>query len=170
MDETGEFHEMVRKYILNVMRDYSQCFITIMAYNLMVSCDNELKIFNLIDDWLGHLVSFITIASMNSWTNTWNGIAMVWNNKGPREVVMSTMGGSVSLSRCSLYRHLLDTNIQHPRSLDNQFSIPISMTTGAYNVVSFWQVKADTRALQIVRWVMWVCTTSGENNQTSTRC
>ena len=54
MDETGEFNEMVRKYILNGMRDYPQCFITIMAYNLMVSCDNELKILNLTDDWLGH--------------------------------------------------------------------------------------------------------------------
>ena len=44
------------------------------------------------------------------------------------------------------------------------------MTTGACNDVSIWQVKADARSLQIVRWVMEVCTTSGGNNPTSTKC
>ena len=54
-DETDEFNEVAKKYILNGMRDYLQCFITIMAYNLMWTQDGELKILNLIDDRLGHL-------------------------------------------------------------------------------------------------------------------
>ena len=100
----------------------------------------------------------------------WSGTAMVWRNKKSREVVISTMDGSVSMSRCSLYEHSWDTNIPRFPFLNNQLSIPISMTTGACNDVSFWQVKVDTRSLQIVRWAMKVCTTSGGNNQTSTRC
>ena len=35
MDETDEFNEVEKKYILNGMCDYPQCLITIMAYNLM---------------------------------------------------------------------------------------------------------------------------------------
>ena len=35
IDVTGEFNEVAKKYILNGMRDYPQCFITIMAYNLI---------------------------------------------------------------------------------------------------------------------------------------
>ena len=34
-NETNEFNEIAKKYILNGMRDYPQCFITIMIYNLM---------------------------------------------------------------------------------------------------------------------------------------
>ena len=54
-DESEEFNEIAKKYILNGMRDYSQCFITIMAYNLMWTQNEELKILNLTDDRLGHL-------------------------------------------------------------------------------------------------------------------
>ena len=36
IDETSDFNEVAKKYILNGMRDYPQCFITIMAYNLNV--------------------------------------------------------------------------------------------------------------------------------------
>ena len=54
-DEIGEFSEKAKKYILNCMRDYPQCFITIMAYNLIWTQDGELKILNFIDDRLGHL-------------------------------------------------------------------------------------------------------------------
>ena len=50
IDVTGEFNEVAKKYILNGMRDYPQCFITIMAYNLMWTQDGELKILNLTDD------------------------------------------------------------------------------------------------------------------------
>ena len=35
MDESGEFNEVTKKHILYGKHDYSQCFITIMAYNLM---------------------------------------------------------------------------------------------------------------------------------------
>ena len=35
MDETDEFNEVAKKYILNGMCDYPQCFITIITYNLM---------------------------------------------------------------------------------------------------------------------------------------
>ena len=34
-DEINEFNGVLKKYILNGMRGYPQCFITIMAYNLM---------------------------------------------------------------------------------------------------------------------------------------
>ena len=55
IDETDKFSEVAKKYILNGMRDYSQCFITIMAYNLMWKQDGESKILNLTDYRLGHL-------------------------------------------------------------------------------------------------------------------
>ena len=54
-DESDESNEVVKKYIINSMRDYPQCFITIMAYNLMWTQAEELKILNLTDDRLGHL-------------------------------------------------------------------------------------------------------------------
>ena len=54
-DESEEFNEIVKKYILNGMREYNQCFITIMAYNLMWTHAGEAKILNLTDDRLGHL-------------------------------------------------------------------------------------------------------------------
>ena len=54
-DETNEYNEIAKRYILNNMRDYLQCFITIMAYNLMWTQDGELKILNLTDDRLDHL-------------------------------------------------------------------------------------------------------------------
>ena len=107
---------------------------------------------------------------MSGWRITWSGTEMLWRNKRPREVVMFIMDELASKSRCSHYGHSWDTNIQHLLSLVSQLSIPISIATGACNNVSFWQVKMDTRSLQIVRWVMQVCTTSGGNNQTSTRC
>ena len=55
MDETGEFSEVAKKYIISGMRDYPQCFITIMACNLIWTHAGELKILNLTDDRLGHL-------------------------------------------------------------------------------------------------------------------
>ena len=54
-DEREEFNEVLKKYILNDMRDYPQCFITIMAYNLMWTHAGKLKILNLTDDRVGHL-------------------------------------------------------------------------------------------------------------------
>ena len=54
-DETDEFNEILKKFILNGMREYNQCFITIMAYNLMLTHDGDPKILNLTDDRLGHL-------------------------------------------------------------------------------------------------------------------
>ena len=120
-------------------------------------------------DWVT-FVSFTRIISMTEWMGIWSGTEMLWKNKESREVVLSTMDGSVSISRCSHYGHSWDTNIPHIQSLDNQLSIPISITISACNSVSFWQVKVDTRSLQIVRWVMWLYTTSGRNNQRSTRC
>ena len=58
MDESGEFNELVKKYILNRMCDYPQCFITIIAYNLIWTQDRKLKILNLTDYRLGHLHIF----------------------------------------------------------------------------------------------------------------
>ena len=54
LDETDEFIEVAKKYILNGMREYNQCFITIMTYNLMWIHAGEPKILNLTDDRLGH--------------------------------------------------------------------------------------------------------------------
>ena len=54
-DETGEFNEVAKKHILNGMRAYPQCFITIMAYNLMWTQDGEVKILNLTNDQLRRL-------------------------------------------------------------------------------------------------------------------
>ena len=54
-DESEEFNEIVKKYIIKGMREYNQCFITIMAYNLMWTHAREAKILNLTDDRLGHL-------------------------------------------------------------------------------------------------------------------
>ena len=53
--ESGEFNELTKKCILNGMRDYPQCFIIIMTYNLIWTQDGELKILNLTNDRLGHL-------------------------------------------------------------------------------------------------------------------
>ena len=55
MDKSGEFNEVTKKHILYGKHDYSQCFITITAYNLMWTQDEELKILNLTDDRLGYL-------------------------------------------------------------------------------------------------------------------
>ena len=55
IDESGEFNEVTKKHILYGKHDYSQCFIIIIAYNLMWTQDGELKILNLTDDRLGYL-------------------------------------------------------------------------------------------------------------------
>ena len=54
-DETCEFNEVAKKYILNGMHEYNQCFVTIMAYILMWIHAREPKILNLTDDRLGYL-------------------------------------------------------------------------------------------------------------------
>ena len=68
IDESGKFNEKAKKYILKGMRDYQQCFITIMAYNRMWTQDGELKILNLADDRLGHL-RIIHKDSIDDWVN-----------------------------------------------------------------------------------------------------
>ena len=68
IDESDKFNEVAKKYILNGMRDYSQCFITIMTYNLMWTQDGKLKILNLTDDRLGHL-SIIHEDHIDDWIN-----------------------------------------------------------------------------------------------------
>ena len=54
-EKSSEFNEVVKKYIMTGMREYNQCFVTIMAYNLMLTHDGDPKILNLTDDRLGHL-------------------------------------------------------------------------------------------------------------------
>ena len=54
-DKTNEFNEVAKKYIMKGMRDYPQCFITIMAYNFMWTYVKEPNILNLSDDRLRHL-------------------------------------------------------------------------------------------------------------------
>ena len=52
---TIEFNEIVKKHFFSGMREYNQCFISIMTYNLMWTHAGEPKILNLTDDRLGHL-------------------------------------------------------------------------------------------------------------------
>ena len=52
-DESEEFNEIVKKFIMTGMREHNQCFVTIMAYNLMLTHDGDPKILNLTDDRLG---------------------------------------------------------------------------------------------------------------------
>ena len=54
-DESSEFNEVVKNFIIKGMREHNQCFITIMAYNLMWAHAGDPKILNLTDDRLGHL-------------------------------------------------------------------------------------------------------------------
>ena len=57
-DETGEYNKMVKKHILNGMRDYLQCFIHV----------GKLKILNLTEDQLGHL-RIIHKDHIDDWVN-----------------------------------------------------------------------------------------------------
>ena len=87
IDETGKFNELVKKYILNGMRDYPQCFITIMACNLMWTQDGELKILNLTNDQLGHL-RIIHKDSIDDWVNGY----LKWCNNTVEEQEMEGSG------------------------------------------------------------------------------
>ena len=50
------------------MREYNQCFVTIMAYNLMWTHDGDPKILNLTDDRLGHL-RIVRRERIDEWIN-----------------------------------------------------------------------------------------------------
>ena len=80
MDETGEFNEVAKKYVLNGMREYIQCFITIMAYNLMGTHAGELKILNLTDDRLRHL-HIVHNNRINDWLEDY----LKWYRNGVEE-------------------------------------------------------------------------------------
>ena len=67
-DGTGEFNEVVKKHILNGMSDYPQCFISIMAYNLMWTHSGDPKILNLTNDRLGHF-RIIHKDHIDDWVN-----------------------------------------------------------------------------------------------------
>ena len=120
-------------------------------------------------DW-DTFVSFTKIASTRGWKIIWDGTEMPWRNRRRKEVVLFPSVGSVSISRCSHFVHSWVTNTTHLISLDRQRVTPISMTTGACNDVSSWQVKADTRSLRIARWMIKACTTSGGSNPKRIRC
>ena len=79
--DKDEFREVVKKYIMKGMRDYPQCFVTIMAYNLMeVPQNSELKILNLMDDRLGHL-RIVHRDRLNTWLNDY----LKWYSNGVEE-------------------------------------------------------------------------------------
>ena len=132
IDEIGEFNEVAKKYILNGMRDYPQCFFTIMAYNLMWTQDGELKILNLTDDRLGHL-RIIHKDRIDNWLHDYlkwyrnavedqetEGSGNVYNGWIGFHIEMFPLRSFVG------YKHPI-----HLQSLVNQLSIPISITTGA---------------------------------------
>ena len=54
-DESEEFNGVLKNFIIKGMREYNQCFVTIMAYDLMWTHAGDPKILNLTDDRLGHL-------------------------------------------------------------------------------------------------------------------
>ena len=64
-DESEEFNEIVKKFIMTGMREYNQCFVTIMAYNLMLNM-TEIPRFSTspMIDW-DTFVSFAEIVSMS---------------------------------------------------------------------------------------------------------
>ena len=79
--DKDEFREVMKKYIMKGMRDYPQCFVTIMAYNLMeVPQNSELKILNLTDDRLGHL-RIVHRDRLNTWLNDY----LKWYSNGVEE-------------------------------------------------------------------------------------
>ena len=47
--------KFMKRHITNSMRDYSQCFMTIIAYNLIKKNSNELKNLSRTNDRIGHL-------------------------------------------------------------------------------------------------------------------
>ena len=111
-DETNEFNEVVKKYILNGMREYNQCFITMLVYIHMWTHDGDPKILNLTDDRLGHL-RIVRRNSIDEFIDgTSDGTGTPWKSKRRKEVDSYTKVGSVSTWRCFHSVHLLDTNIQ----------------------------------------------------------
>ena len=111
-DETDEFNEVVKKYILNGMREYNQCFITMLVYIHMWTHDGDPKILNLTDDRLGHL-RIVRRNSIDEFIDgTSDGTGTPWKSKRRKEVDSYTKVGSVSTWRCFHSVHLLDTNIQ----------------------------------------------------------
>ena len=80
IDESEEFNEVTKNYILNEIRDYPQCFITIMAYILIWTQDGELKILNLTNDRLGHL-HIIHKDHIDDWLNGY----LKWYRNGVEE-------------------------------------------------------------------------------------
>ena len=61
-----EFKEIMKKYIMNGMCDYLQCFVTIMAYNVMIMHNNELKII-----WQSNWTSLYCMKESNWWMVKW---------------------------------------------------------------------------------------------------
>ena len=90
LDETDEFIEVAKKYILNGMREYNQCFIAIMAYNLMwiYAGSPRFSTSPMID--LGTYILCIEIAWMNGSRSTSDGTEMQWKSKRQREACSYT--------------------------------------------------------------------------------
>ena len=168
-DETDKFNEVVKNFIIKGMREYSQCFITIMAYNLLLTHAGEVKILNLTDDRLGHL-RIVRRERIDEWIEEYRKLyrnaVEEQETEGSGFVYIGWIGFHIEMFPL---RTFVATSITHLLSLDRRRSTRISMTTDAYNGVSFWPVKADTRSSQIARLAMQPCTTSDGNNPTSTR-
>ena len=137
IDESDEFNEVVKKHILNGMREYPQCFITIIEYNLMVSCDNDLKILNLIDDRLGHL----HIIHKNHIDNWVNGYLRWYRNavedqeaEGSGYVYNGWIGFHIEMFPLQTF---VGYKYPTPSILEQSVFNPISITTGDCNDVSF---------------------------------
>ena len=54
-EDNAKFRRILKSYILKGMHEYSQCFTTIIAYNLMAFSDGEETTYNLTDDRVGNL-------------------------------------------------------------------------------------------------------------------
>ena len=141
-----------------------------MTFNLMWTQDGESKILYLTDDRFGHL-RIIHKDRIDGWINGYlkwyrnvveeqetEGSGYVYNGWIEFHIEMFLLRTFVG------YKHptpsILGQSVVNPNIDDNRYlQRCLVLASGG-----------GTRSLQIVRWVMKVCTTSGGNNPTSTRC
>ena len=129
LDESEEFNEGVKKYILNGMREYNFLpEVPRFASSLMIDWDTSASF----DDWLDRGLPEMVQKCCGRRT----GDGREWVRVPCGEVPSTpTFVGS-----------------KHPTpSILGQWSTRISMTTGACNGVSFWPVKAGIRSSRIAR-------------------
>ena len=175
-DETDEFNEIVKNFIIEGMREYNQCFITIMAYNLMWTHAGDPKILNLIDDRLEHL-RIVRRERIDEWIEDyrkWYRNAVEQQETEESDFVyhgwigfhvemfpLRTFVGYKHHTPSIIGQTAVNTNIDDNRCLkrclilanEGGHKIIANRKIGDATVYNKWwkQLKADTRLLQIAR-------------------